>query len=626
VSILSVSFVGVSAGTTRTYDFKDTTFNKAYAGSDPSQPPPNLEIGTEFASGDYNAIAFLEGNLCSLPPNGNDSDYQRFSFEIPDSIDLITKIYLEHDGYGYGVVDNTPGVRLFIWNYDTSTWQFLAGHDVNDTVTSANATISSDFSSYINASGYLNLLAQAKENGGSCPFLYTQSSNGYVFVADLYGAGILAVPYYKLLSDDFAKIGGDQMVPKDGQYSVKLAQEYDEISYLDEVSLLTIDHSPQVDAFPSLLGTEIGKIYTVSKSLGSPVSAVDKTGNDVLRQIIDEDGVYTPGAPYSLNLLELNLGDLSGAQQIKLVLSAYSSWNVKEPPYNPEVPNPYARFVQVKDENGDWATVFENEDLQIPAALPRTYVLNLTGKFVNGYSVRIGFYPDVRIDYVGIDTSPQQEVIVNTLNPVYADLHFRGYSRTEGFPPTPDYYQLSPNTPPGYSDPSGNFTRFGDVLPLLTAKDDMYVIMHHGDEVSVKFIYLPPKEGLERDFVFYAFGYYKNRFYSTGGTVEPLPFSGMSTYPYPGSESYPYDAEHTAYINEYNTRYYAGSQPSPEAHHTIYTDYVKVEVTAKTPVGGSTLPLNYIELLAPFVLVVIASIVLGYGLVVRKRLKPHVGL
>lgn len=579
LSILSVSFVGVSASTTHIYDFKDSVNNKAYAGSDPSQPPPILEIGTLYVPdpGVYDNISFLDGNILSY--EGLDSDYQRFSFRIFNNIDQITKIYLEHDGFGSNPDGSVPGLSLFIWNYDTSTWQFLAGHDANDTVTSANATISSDFSSYINASGYLNLLAQAKENGGSCPFLYTQSSNGYVFVADLYGAGILAVPYYQLLSDDFAKIGGDQLVPKDGQYSVRLAQEYDEISYLDEVSLLTIDHSPQVDVFPSLLGTEIGKIYTVSKTLGSPLSAVDKMGNDVMRQIIDEDGVYTPGAPYSLNLLELNLGDLSGAQQIKLVLSAYSSWNVKEPPYNPEVPNPYARFVQVKDENGNWVTVFENEDLQIPAALPRTYVLNLTGKFLtNDYSVRIGFYPDVRIDCVGIDTSQQQEVIVNTLNPVYSDLHFRGYSRMEGFPPTPDYYQLSPNTPSGYSDPSGNFTRFGNVLPLLAAKDDMYVIMHHGDEVSVKFNYLPPKEGLERDFVFYAFGYYKNRFYSTGGTVEPLPFSGMSIYPYPASESYPYDAVHTAYINEYNTRYYAGSQPSPAAHHTIYTDYVKVEV------------------------------------------------
>ncbi len=56
--------------------------------------------------------------------------------------------------------------------------------------------------------------------------------------------------------------------------------------------------------------------------------------------------------------------------------------------------------------------------------------------------------------------------------------------------------------------------------------------------------------------------------------VEPLPFHGMSYYPYPENESYPYDNEHSAYLEEYNTREW-GLGPDNQEHNTIYTDYVK---------------------------------------------------
>ena len=626
----SFVFVGVGASTIRTYDFKDSLNNKAYEGTDPSMPPRSLEIGTEMSPASYLNISRLDGNVAEFS-SPDFSEYQRFRFKIFEPPTAISQIYVEHEGYGES---RDPGLRLFIWNYNASYWELLAQHSYVARDGIANATISKSLSKYIDAEGYLNLVAEAKGNIASCPFLYSYDGEKYVFVADMYNRGILAVPGFRPQPEDYAKIESDQLRPKDGLYTVQIAQEYDEISYLDQVALIAVDHAPGIEVFPSLLKADARKIYTVSKTLVPPISARDENGKDILQQIAEKDGIYTSGAQNELKILNLNLGDLSAAKQIKLVISAYTNWDNDRVPKSDEQQNRIGRFIQVKDIDGNWATVFKDFEIIAPAGLPRTYVLDMTGKFVtNDYSVRMGFYPDVRFDYVGIDTSAQQEIAISNVPLVYADLHFRGYSELEGFPSIPDYYRFAQDPPHGYSRPTGNFTRFGDVLPLLIDRDDKFVILHHGDEISMNFQYLPAEEGMERDFLLYSWGYYKGRDYATGSTVEPLPFYGMSSYPYPNNESYPFDSDHLGYLKEYNTREYSnqGSNSESSEHHTIYTDYVKVDVwtaelsptrvveTSTTSVEG----VNNLVTLAPYLTLVGLAVIVVSFFATRKIRKAY---
>jgi len=576
-SSCSFIFGTTETGTLRTYDFTDIVNNKAFEGESPRLPPLALEIGTELAKGSYLNISRLDGNVAVY--SALVSEYQRFSFKIVERPASISEIYVEHDGYGEG---QEPGVRLFIWN-NASYWDFVSEHSHMSENGIANGTINTNIENYIDANGYLHLLAHAKGGVASCPFLFSYNDEEYVFVADLYNRGILAVPSFRPQPEDYAKIDSHQLRPNDGFYRIQIAQEYDEISYLDRVALIAVDHSPDFQLFPSLLKADVGRVYTVGRVLNSPVLAADENGKDVLQRILQKDNVYTSGALNELKILDLNLGDLSAAKQVKLVISAYTNWNNEVVPKNDEQENRIGRFIQVKDQNGDWATVFKDFDVIAPAGLPRTYVLDMTGRFLtNDYSVRIGYYPDIRFDYIGIDTNAQQETVITPLSPTYADLHFRGYSELNGFPSIPDYYQVTEIEPRGYSYPTGNFTKFGDVLPLLAGRDDKFVILRHGDEISLNFQYLPAAEGMERDFLLYSWGYYKGRGYATGSTVEPLPFHGMSSYPYPHNESYPLDSDHSAYLKQYNTREYTcqGSNSTPSGHHTIYTDYVKVDVWA----------------------------------------------
>ncbi|WP_455368751.1 hypothetical protein [[Eubacterium] cellulosolvens] len=606
------------------YDFKDIINNEAFEGSDSSQPPATLEVGSGLSSENLDKIASSDNQRALF--YGDDSDYHRFKFKIFQPSFSISQLYVEHEGYGIGPESQPEtairGLKLFIWNYDTASWEFLDDHDIGDADTITSATITQNIENYIDNDGFLNLLAQAKENAGSCPFLFTYDGDRYVFVADLYNRGILAVPNFPPQPEDYAKIDTEKLDSDDGFYKIQITQEYDEISYLDKTNLITIDHSPEVEVFPSLLKTEVGKIYTISKSLSTPISAIDENGKDVKSLIAEEDGVYTAGKQYVLDLLELDLGDLSNVPEIKLVITGYTNWDNDEILRPVQTSKSIERFVQVKDTNNDWVTVYENFELITPSALPRTYVLNLTGKFItDDYSVRIGFYPDVKFDYVGIDKSQQQDITITNLPPVYAGLHFRGYSEMNGFPEMPKYNIVSSNPPSGYSNPAGSFTKFGDVLPLISDRDDKYVVLRHGDEISVQFDYLPIENGMERDFQLYSYGYYKGRDYPTGTTVDPLPFYGMSGYPYPAGESYPYDDEHNAYLNEYNTRVYerSNSNLETEEHHTIYTDYVKVEVNSPA-VGGIVMPINTVKILMPYLaLAGIITLVLMGLMIKRKR-------
>ena len=110
-----------------------------------------------------------------------------------------------------------------------------------------------------------------------------------------------------------------------------------------------------------------------------------------------------------------------------------------------------------------------------------------------------------------------------------------------------------------WRDLIGTYTRYGDVLPLLTEADDKYIIKNAGDETSIKFNAkdLPDlPEGWTRDFLIHSVGWVKDGDLNTasGKTVGPLPFHGMTRYPYGPNESYPTDKEHTEYLKEYNTR------------------------------------------------------------------------
>ncbi|MEM2953254.1 MAG: CARDB domain-containing protein [Candidatus Bathyarchaeia archaeon] len=429
------------------------------------------------------------------------------------------------------------------------TWQFRSWEDG-----STDPTRTVTVQGYMSISATYNVLA-------SCPALHVWNGSDYVYVTEVSdGTGYLGIlDYFNEDGSitfaysypwDYVKLDKAQPQPKNGFYDMILVQKADEIFYIDSIKLVIVDHPANVDVY-STKGTYIynlreqGKIYTVSKNLLTPVSAVNGAGENCLPQISKLDGVYTTGHEFQWDVLELNLGDLSSASQIKLVVAGtifYSpgqvqgEWAAKfatQPGVKP-FPPPY---MEVKNENGSWIPVPEDRQFPLCDVGTDIFVVNLTGLFpTNNYSLRIYTFFDTRFDFIGVDTTPQQEIVVNEIYPTYADLS----------------QVFSTN-----STSSGNFTRYGDVTMLVLEADNKFVIGRQGDQLHVLFpADLPPvPKGMKRSFFVFISCWFKVKGLPyLSFTVDPLPFHAMSCFPYPPTESYPYDEDHINYILTYNTR------------------------------------------------------------------------
>ena len=148
-----------------------------------------------------------------------------------------------------------------------------------------------------------------------------------------------------------------------------------------------------------------------------------------------------------------------------------------------------------------------------------------------------------------------------SIDPLVATLHARGFSapvRPDGKEPeTYDYARVTPTSP--WKTMSGDYTREGDVVGLLTRADDMFVVAKPGDEIVLEFdaaSLAPLPDGWTRTFLLLADGFSKEMDINSASpdAVEPLPFHRMRRYPYAAPEHYPDTAEYRRYRETYNTR------------------------------------------------------------------------
>ena len=417
------------------------------------------------------------------------------------------------------------------------------------------------------------------ERGVSCPTLSIWNGTDYIYLTDVSNHGWLGyvnyitdnpdwpIVYWRNNPWDYVPVEENQLQLKNGYYDMLLTQKWNEIFYLDSAYMVVVDHPSDVNVYSTMVEQYLdpdymGAIYSVSKNPRKPVSAFNEKGENVLSQILEIDDSFTPGIngltssswdDISWNTLTMDLGDLSGYEEIKLVVRGIVDWGTPEE-YNvwldkffaQSVPNGTqitpAPYMEVKDSEGNWIRVPESRQFPIPPdGGPRTFVVDMTGLFQsNDYSLRINNFWNVTFDYVGVDVSSQEEI---TISKIY---------------PNASLYQVFESG----SFASGNFTRYGDVTELVEFEDDKFVIGKQGDEVSLQFPttdLAPLIEGMDRDFFVFVALWFKdetgNWGYGFDFTVDPIPFMEMSGFPYPlPSESYPFDEDHMQYLNQYNTR------------------------------------------------------------------------
>jgi len=419
--------------------------------------------------------------------------------------------------------------------------------------------------------GQVVKIEEVDRKGTSCPLLYAWNGLQYQFVTDFLGGsavGYLVAPnqYGSTDADEYVKLAGVNLESRDGRYSIKVNNQLEEVMFIDELKLLAVDHPEDIDVFPDekLMPAPPYpefKLFT-TRNPRLPLSASDNARRDVLGQIREVDRKYPDGfelLPFKgyakEHWIELDLGDLGQPKKVLLLLTAWidyadSSSNLAASQADAKLIPPY---VQVPDENGKWVTVMPS--IGFPAGLPKTMTLDLSGKFKRPGDFRVRIATSMRIywDQILVDTSdPAVDTRVTRLSSDGAQFRFYGYPKEikpDGKnPPMYSYHERSVDAP--WKNHLGNYTRYGQVESLLESKDDMYVIMRHGDEITAEFraSLLPPlPQGWTRSFLIYAAGFGKDMDLNSANadTVGPLPSH---------SGKYPETPEHREYREKYNTR------------------------------------------------------------------------
>jgi len=417
--------------------------------------------------------------------------------------------------------------------------------------------------------------------GSSCPTLFVWDGERYQLVGDMLGAGVVGHWVGPGQRDiprptEYIKVDRGAIREKDGKLSFRFMEPLEEAVYLDQVKLLAVDHPADLDVYPNEYFASNPPYpnfkVVASRSARPPAAAHDEHGHNVLPDLLahryfGDFGVTQFLGFAKLHSLELDLGEPYHGGPLWLLLHGeveYYSANSMYAASQAGVES-IAPYVEVLDANGKWIRVID--DMGFPAGEPRTMTADLSDRLPAGTRrIRIStnlqiYWNNILIDRTGQD----QDVRLTPVPLASADLRFHGFPlKIEGKPPGNVMYVYEKASPTGpYTRPAGSYTRYGDVLPLLTSLDDRLVVFGSGDEVALDFdpSRLPAlSKGWVRDYFFVANGYEKDMdFYAYDfASVDPLPFGDMGAYP-PG-KSFPIDDAHLNYMLEYNTRYMSGHE------------------------------------------------------------------
>jgi tetratricopeptide (TPR) repeat protein len=458
-------------------------------------------------------------------------------------------------------------------------------------------------------------IAELDRRGSSCPILFAWNGHEYEFIADMIGNGVVGhwvgpgkngvaerdVPD----PDEYIKVDAASARPLNGLLSFRFMEPMEETVYVDQLRLVAVDHPASFEVFPNerFASEPPFPEYRVIavRDAHLPVAAVDDRGNDVLPLIAQRDRKYVtsfdalPFAGFAnLHWLELDLGAWDAAKPLRLIMDGYTDYFMATSMYAADQAGVkvIAPYVEALDASGKWNRVVD--DMGLPAGLERTMIADLTGKLPPG-TRRIRIVTNLKIywDAIRIDQTPDAKEIRAASGPeihlasatetragdasrvtadapevrtaevplVKASLDFLGYPKEIRLEPASDtVYSFTNRSVTGpYARAQGNYTRYGDVLELLTTVDDRFVVFGSGEGVKADF---DPRDlpalpaGWLRDYFFYANGFEKDLdFYAADAfSVEPLPHHGLIAYPYPAGKEYPTDAQHLGYELEYNTR------------------------------------------------------------------------
>jgi len=541
-------------------------------------PVPTHSSWIPATSGEIQQIGTLDSNWW-VTAGATDSvhqDLQLYGFRVQEPLNLLEQVILDWWGH-HG---NPPADRcgMYFWNRTAGAWsQRALQTPVSSDVNFSSALSGDSARVFLDTNGQFYTSTKADVYiKSSCPLLFAWNGMENAFVGDVLAGGDLGTwlgrfagtnLYLPPDNDEYVKLSADQLKETDGKYCLTVNEMLQEVSYLDAVRLVAVDHPARYGVYPQeglwWPGYQGLKILTCNDQ---PLrSATDSRGRDILSTLKEADRIFAPfektrvagfAKPFTITL---DVGDLEDPS--KAVLYLFGSTRFPDAGEIGPVSDIYqagrngmllkAPKVEVLEANGRWKKV---ATCGMPAGHQKTVTYPLCDQsgrsiFATGdHRVRITFTSEVYLDKAWVSSRQEDDYRLCELSLSTANLRYYGFaaygSEDGNYPGDFSYAQRVDRD---YARAAGYYTRYGDVGPLLTESDDRLVVMGSGDEVALEFdARALPKlpQGWQRDFVFAAKGFYKmgrpGRAYAY--SVDPLPFRGMrGDLSASGIGYYPYD-------------------------------------------------------------------------------------
>jgi tetratricopeptide (TPR) repeat protein len=418
---------------------------------------------------------------------------------------------------------------------------------------------------------------------GSCPFLFAFDGTAVRFITDFIWRSPLGLRINAQdtagagQTEDWVKIRGDQLAPRQGAYDVRITAELWETHYWDHVALMVVDHPTGTEIFvderfarrpPPLMVQATGPLHPVAY-------ARDDRGRDVTEEVSARDGRYLDHFDRGFyqgvardHWVEVEVGDdVPRDRPIRLVAHGWihptdSSINVAIGQGGQD--KPQGLVLEVPAPDGTWTVA--RADLGFPAGKHKTILVDLEGIFPPSGPRRFRLRTNLEVFWDALAVAvaaPETGLKTQRLAPQSAELRPRGYSlmtQADASSPELPQYDTLVGTGQRWRDLIGFYTRFGDVGELLKAVDDRYVIANAGDELALRFpAPTPTPEGWVRDFIMIGDGWNKDGDFNTAfsRTVLPLPSHARPGYDTPPGalEDDPVYRFHPEDWREYHTRY-----------------------------------------------------------------------
>ena len=406
---------------------------------------------------------------------------------------------------------------------------------------------------------------------GSCPMIWTWNGRAIQFITDVLGVAPLGASdgegtYFPVDHDEYVSIPGDALAPVDGHYDIRVTEELSEVSYLDQIQLLAVDHPAATEIFTNEKFK--GRRTRSSACSASGGASIRKraqlriAGCRGARRAAEPAAHATRGIPTSFHgrnwawPRRTRWSSISARPHRTAAPCCCSTAGWIGPTAAPSAP-PSQEFkgglvmpyLQMQDAAGHWKTV--NQDMGMPAGKPKTIAVEL--RFLSASrKVRIVTNLCVYWDEIFLSEGAS-EAQVSRAKPA-AGLGRPAFPRILAKPEIdpqrkqPDTYFYGPCSPVSFWNPTpGLYTRYGDVRELLREVDDRLVIMGSGDESRLRFRRRCLAAGSRMDPRFPAqsgwLGQGSRPQHGILRSVEPLPFHAMSRYPYAAGEHFPDDAD-----------------------------------------------------------------------------------